>query len=563
MSLKLFRSTEFAPSSLFSPEGQRAATHPGWVLLFASVWIATVCNMALWRELLRLPDLDNTRGLIFAGAFAVMVAATVFALLSLLAWRWTLKPAIAVFLLTAAFGAYFMAAYGVVIDTTMMVNVMQTDLRETRDLFNVRLLGRLLLLAVLPMLWLWRTPIRRTTWPRRVLQNALFFIAGCAVLTGTALLFFQDFSSAMRNHTQVRYLINPLNSFYALADLASKPFQRDSSVLLPIAQDVRLGPARVASALPPLLVLVLGETGRSGNFALNGYGRPTTPQLAREDVESFRNAWSCGTSTAASVPCMFSHLPRQVFEGRKAEYENLLDVLQRAGLAVLWIDNQSGCKGVCERVPHVSTSQLKLPGLCQNGECFDAVMLDQINERIAALPAERRARGVVLVLHQMGSHGPAYYKRTPATFKRFMPECTSNALQDCSREQLVNAYDNTILYTDDFLASVIRWLKTQEAKTSPAMIYVADHGESLGENNLYLHGLPYAIAPDVQKHVPWITWLSPAMAGLSGVSTDCLKRQLDAPISHDNYFHSVLGLLNVQTSVYRPSLDMFRPCAAP
>ncbi len=188
-------------------------------------------------------------------------------------------------------------------------------------------------------------------------------------------------------------------------------------------------------------------------------------------------------------------------------------------------------------------------------------MLHGLDERIAALPAERRARGLVLVMHQMGSHGPAYYKRSPPAFKKFLPECDSNSLQSCERDALINAYDNSIVYTDHVLAAAIGWLKAQEARSAPAMLYLADHGESLGENNLYLHGMPYGFAPDVQKHIPWITWLSPEFERRSSITTTCLKQQLDAPVSHDNYFHSVLGLMDVQTSVYQPALDFYAHCA--
>jgi lipid A ethanolaminephosphotransferase len=168
---------------------------------------------------------------------------------------------------------------------------------------------------------------------------------------------------------------------------------------------------------------------------------------------------------------------------------------------------------------------------------------------------------VVLVLHQMGSHGPAYHLRSPAAFKRFVPECADNDLQTCSRAALVNAYDNSIAYTDHFLSSTIDWLKQHQAAYDPAMVYVADHGESLGENNLYLHGMPYMIAPDVQKHVPWITWTSPGFAQRTAVGTTCLRDSADRPVSHDNYFHSVLGLLGIQTGVYQRALDVYAPCA--
>ena len=556
----------FPAASRQAPEtsGQRA---PGmrqlWLVVLTSLWIATVCNVALWRELARLPGLSTGQAITISIALALVIALATAALLSVLAWRWTLKPVITLFLLSAALGSYFMMAYGVVIDQTMMINTLQTNVRETRDLLNWSLLATVLALAVLPGFFLWRQKVRRTGMARQALFNTLALLAASALLVGVMVLFFQSIASVMRNHTQVRYLINPLNSFYALGSVAAKPFQRDESKLLPLAEDAKLGASYAAQTRPPLLLLVLGETGRGGNFAINGYQRPTTPELARENIASQRNAWSCGTSTAASVPCMFSHFGRENYDSRPANYEGLMDVLQRAGLAVLWLDNQSGCKGVCERVPNVDTSALKVPGLCDGGECFDEVMLQGLDARIAALPAERSAKGVVLVMHQMGSHGPAYFKRSPTAFKKFLPECASNSLQSCERDALVNAYDNSIVYTDHVLASAIGWLKTQQARRATAMLYLADHGESLGENNLYLHGMPWRIAPDVQKHVPWITWLSPEFEQRSKITTACLKQHLDAPVSHDNYFHSVLGLMNVQTRVYKPALDIYASCAKP
>jgi lipid A ethanolaminephosphotransferase len=541
--------------------GQRpAGMRPLWVVVLASFWIATVCNVALWRALARLPDLSSGQAITVSVALALVIGLATAGLFSLLAWRWTLKPVIMLFCVSAAFGAYFMLAYGIVIDKTMMVNTLQTDMRETSDLLNWRLLATVLVLAVLPCVLLWRQHIRLQNPTRQVLSNVAALLATCALLVLVVVLFFQSIASVMRNYPQVRYLINPLNSFYALGSVAVSPFQRNESVVLPLGQDAKLGASYAAQAKPPLLLLVLGETGRSDNFAVNGYDRLTTPELAKENIASQRNAWSCGTSTAASVPCMFSHFGRANYESRPANYEGLMDVLQHAGLAVLWLDNQSGCKGACDRIPHVDTSQLKVPGLCDGGECFDEVMLQGLDARIAALSAERRAKGVVVVMHQMGSHGPAYFKRSPAAFKKFLPECTNNSLQSCDLQGLVNAYDNSIVYTDHLLASSIQWLKAQEAQTAPALLYLADHGESLGENNLYLHGMPYSVAPDVQKHVPWITWLSPGFEQRSQPTTACLKQQLDAPISHDNYFHSVLGLMNVQTRVYQPALDIYARC---
>ncbi len=534
---------------------------PSVLIVAASAWLATLGNAALWRELQRVGALDGLRGAAFASAMAVMVAGVLVALLALLAWRWTLKPALVALLVAAAAGSHFMLAYGVVIDTTMVTNVLQTDPREAGDLLSLRLLASIALLGALPAWLAWRWPIDYGRWPRRAWRNLLLLAGGLALALAAVLAAFQPLAATMRSHKQLRYLINPLNTVYALGDLAAAPFKRDTRTRLALGRDAQPSAAARAAARPPLLLLVVGETARAANFSLNGYARPTNPQLADLPLASWRNAWSCGTSTAASLPCMFSHLGRDAFGSRRAEYDNLLDVVQQAGYAVLWLDNQSGCKGLCDRVPHAATSARLTPGRCAaDGECADEALLDGLDERLAALPAERRARGVLLVLHPMGSHGPAYHKRLPAAFKRFLPECATNQLQACSRDQVVNAYDNTIVYADHVLARAVAWLHAQSARYDPALLYVSDHGESLGENNLYLHGLPYALAPEGQKRVPWITWLGEGFAQRQAMTLACLQQRADAEVSHDHLFHSVLGLLQISTSAYRADRDAYAPC---
>ncbi|MFY3384522.1 phosphoethanolamine transferase [Paracidovorax sp. MALMAid1276] len=543
-----------------------AARHPGWVMVLVSIWMATVSNLPLWREVAALPGHGSLRGWGFVLAFGVIVVAGNTALLCTLAWRraWV-KPVAGLMVVVAALGACFMLAYGIAIDASMLVNVLQTDVHEAGDLLGWRMVFTVLALAGPPLLWLQRTPLKRLGSLRHAAHNAALLGVALVVAVLCLLLVFQDFASTMRNQPRLRYLINPLNSVYALGHVATQPLRMNTRTLLPVGRDAHLGASYAGQADAPLLVLVLGETGRSGNFGVNGYTRNTTPLLsARSDLASARNAWSCGTSTAASVPCMFSHLGRTGYEARAANFETLIDVLQHAGLAVLWVDNQSGCKGVCDRAGQISTTDLKDPALCAPGaECLDRVMLQDLDARIAALPAQQRQRGTVVVLHQMGSHGPAYSKRSAPEHKHFVPECTSTALQDCDRQQVVNAYDNSIVETDAFLDEVIRWLAARGGRANTAMVYVADHGESLGENNLYLHGLPYSIAPDVQKHVPWITWLSPAMQARQHTAIRCLQNDLsERRITHDSYFHSVLGLMDVQTGAYRPELDVYAGCRA-
>lgn len=534
---------------------------PVWLVVAASAWMATVGNLALWREFARLQ-----LGWGFALGFAVLIGALLSALLMPFAWRPTLKPVLATLLISTAAGMHFMLVYNVLIDPTMITNVMQTDQREAAELIGVRFVATLLLFGVLPAVIVLRRRVEFGTLPSRLAGNLTGFVIATVVLVVGAFAMLQPLSSISRNHKPLRYMVNPVNSVYAFGWHAARPFvhaRRETGPPAALGRDAALGPSFAAGRKPVLLVLVVGETGRTGNFGLNGYTRPTTPELERESVVSQRNAWACGTSTAASLPCMFSHLGRERFESRHQTSENLLDVLQHAGLGVVWLDNQSGCKGLCDRVPNASTSAAASP-LCSaaDKECLDGVMLEGLDERIAALPAERRARGVVLVMHQIGSHGPAYWRRSPSEFKRFLPECRTVNLQDCSNQQLINAYDNSIVYTDHFLASTIRWLRCRDADHETALVYLSDHGESLGENNVYLHGMPYSIAPDVQKHVPWITWMSASFQQRAGVDLGCLKGQIDRRISHDHYFHSVLGLLDIRTSVYDPGLDLYAGCSS-
>lgn len=551
-------------SAAFASSSRRQGIHPLWLALATSVWLATVGNIALWRTLFTLPEqASDAAGLLFAAAFAVLMVCLTMLVLVWFAWRGAIKPAAIVLLLMAGFGAHFMLLYRIVIDSEMIVNVFQTDMAETRDLLNLRLLVTVTVIAVLPALLIWRTPVSQSRSAMlRLGQNVLAGLAALVVFVGVLLASYQPMASLMRNHHKLRYMINPLNTVYALVDVGIVRHLVRPRQFVDIGQDATLGAAyQNQTNKPPLLLLVVGETARAGNFSLNGYARNTNPLLATDGVISFRNVWSCGTSTATALPCMFSHLGKEAYESRDNDYATLVDVLQHAGLAVLWVDNQpAGCKGICDRIPNVMTHRLQEPQFCADGECMDMVMLKDLEQRIAALPADRRAKGIVVVMHQMGSHGPAYSRRSDSETKAFVPECTTNVLQNCEHDQLINAYDNSIRYTDKFLHAGIAWLRQQENSHAPALIYLSDHGESLGEGNTYLHGLPYKIAPDVQKHVPLILWQSAAWQQRTGASNACLQGRINDRLTQDNLFHSVIGAMQVQTSLYVPDLDWNKGC---
>ena len=545
----------------------RPIWRPGHAVWLLSLWLATAGNLPLWWRVSELAGTPAQR-LALLGGFGLVVLGLTAALLSLLAWPRVFRPVATVLLLVSAFNTHFMLQYGAVIDPTMLANVAQTDVREVRDLLSWRLPLTVLLVAGVPLWLVWRRPLVLRSWLPQTGRNALGATIAAAIVVVATMATYQDLASLMRNHKALRYMVNPVNTVYAASRLAVDQLPRQVQALKPVGEDAHLGASYTGQNKPPLLMVVVGETARAQNFGLNGYARNTTPALARwqavEGLVNFSQVQSCGTNTKVSVPCMFSPLTRTQGGDQTPEHENLLDVLQRAGLAVLWIDNQAGCKGVCARVPNASTLDLKLPGLCDGGECLDPAMLDGLDARIAALDPVRRARGVVLVMHQMGSHGPAYSKRSAPDRKPFQPECTSNTLSDCPPEQLVNAYDNSIATTDHFLDLSLQWLKAREkaGDFQTGLIYLSDHGESLGENGLYLHGVPYALAPQQQTHVPMVAWLSPGLQQRSGVGSACLRAQADKPISHDHLFHSVLGLMDVQTSAHDLSLDILAPCVA-
>ncbi len=532
----------------------------GWL----SLYLAVAANWPLWIELARIGGAPS----VYVPSIAVMALLTFCgsaAILSFTAWSRWMKPLWFAVVLLAAVVQHYMLSYRIVMDPSMVANAMQTDANEVRDLLSWRMLLNVLLVAALPGWALWRVRIPPMRVVSQLWRNLLLLFAVFALAAAAIVAMNRQLAPLMRNNVHLRYMMNPVASLYSTGAAVGRPLFKHSRKLIPVSGGAALGASYAAQKKPPLFVLVVGETARADHFALNGYARNTTPELAARNVLSYREVHSCGTNTLASVPCMFSPLGKQAFEARKDDYENLMDVLQASGLAVFWLDNQAGgCKGVCDRIPHASAFDGLDEGvknaLCEGDECLDDVMLKGLDARLAALPAERRAKGVVLVMHQMGSHGPAYYKRSSADMKRFVPECKTNALAECSHAELINGFDNSIAYTDRFLGQTIDWLKGQSAQYDTGLLYLSDHGESLGEYGLFLHGVPYSFAPEVQKHIPMVTWFAEGMTTRRRLSRSCMQAGLDIPLTHDNLYHTVLGLMDVTTPTYKVGLDALASC---
>jgi lipid A ethanolaminephosphotransferase len=526
------------------------------VLAVASVFWLFSANQIFFAAALKERLLSSADSWGFALALAVMLISLHFVLMALVSNRWTVKPLLAVLIAATASASYFMKTYGVYMDPPMLRAVLRTDITEARELFSWVLPLHLFLYAVLPLLLLWRVRIVRSPWRRATLVRLGSLLLACAALVGAMLAVFQPFSSLMRNHKDVRYLITPANYVWSLARVARAEVRGVAGPRVPVGLDAVRGATPVASAKPTLIVLVVGETARAANWGLNGYARQTTPQLAKLPVVNFPQMSSCGTNTEVSLPCMFSQIGRRDYdEDRIQGSESLLHVLARAGVGVHWRDNQSGCKGVCDGLPGDTVVALNPPGLCEQGRCLDEGLFHGLDERLNAVKGTQ-----VLVLHQLGNHGPSYFRRYPAQFAQFSPACQSDDLRNCSRAEIVNAYDNSLLYTDHLLASLIGKLQAKAGNLDAAVIYVSDHGESLGETNLFLHGMPYAIAPKEQTQVPMTMWFSEGMRKAIGLDETCLKQRAAQPASHDNLFHTTLGLLDVRTSVYESALDLSLDC---
>ncbi|TWI60338.1 lipid A ethanolaminephosphotransferase [Pseudoduganella lurida] len=529
--------------------------------LGASAFLVLAYNLNFWKTFVSATGGAQLGNLpVYLGAFVALVL-LFNAILTLVNFRFVIKPVLIALFLCASAASYFMNQYGVVIDAAMVQNVVETDPREAHELLSWDMVRTVTLLGVLPSLLVWWLPLRFPPIRRDLLVKAGTVALSLLAVVALLILLFKTLAPAVREHRELRFLLTPTNMFQATHGYLKRKWAQPT-VLAALGTDAGKGTKWAATpARRTVTVIVVGETARAMNFSLNGYARPTNPLLSKQQgLINFRNVSSCGTATAISVPCLFSNLGRDNYTADDAgRQEGLLDVLKHAGLDVLWRDNNSGCKGTCDRVRFEDMSKAVAGDpLCDGEECYDERLLRGLPEMI-----RDSKKDLVIVLHQKGSHGPAYWKRYPAGFGKFGPVCQTNELEQCSRESIVAAYDNTILYTDYFLSKTIDLLRTvaTDSGVDTSLLYFSDHGESLGEKNMYLHGAPYMFSPSEQRSVPMMTWLSAGYRERFHIDNNCLAARADQAFSHDNVFHTVLGMLNISTAVYNPKLDIAHPCS--
>lgn len=520
--------------------------------LIVSAYLLLATNMTFWSRASAAFSTNRESLIAFGAAISLL---TVCALVTL-SVRYLIKPVLLLAVVVAGLASYFTDTYGVVVDKEMVESALVTTGPEAGHLITPNFILHVLLYAVLPALLILIVRVRHRRFFAKALRNLALIVPALGIALTLVSYNYAAIAFVARQHKEVLNVFNPAAPLSAAVRLALSAYKQIDVVAAPFGTDAKAGDRLMAEKKPVVVIVVAGETARAANFSLNGYDRETNPELKALGVVNFTNTTSCGTATAVSLPCMFSGFTRQEYSASKASArQNLVDVLTHAGVQVSWWDNNTGSKGIAKLIDYASLNNKQKSPLCNAGECLDGIFLEGLDARLATVKSD-----TVIVLHQLGSHGPGYFARYPEEFRKFQPDCRTDEIMNCSREEVVNAYDNTILYTDHFLASVAKLLSKHENTVSGAMIYMSDHGESLGENGIYLHGAPYAIAPREQTHVPFISWFSKAYAETMGLDTKCLLAYSDHAMSHDNLFHTVLGMMNIQTTVYNRDLDAFAPC---
>ena len=508
------------------------------------ITIFAIGNAILYHRLLFLFAANNLDYLSLNGVLTlstlfvlvVFISALALSIIASVAQR-LVKPISMLIVCGNAVALYFAQTYQVVLDRTIMGNVFNTNLQEATEFFHPKLIVYLLVYAVLPCLLLSRLHIRKVKFYKRFIYVfiVLFLGSGWSFANAKTWLWIDKNASKVGGMIMPwSYIVNSIRWYRGEYVMSSRP-----ETLLPAAHFNEPGKT--------IVVLVIGESARAQNFSLYGYPRLTNPLLAKAGVVVLPEATACSTYTTASLECMLSHLGSDT--SLMTLYEPLPSYLHRQGVNVIWRSNNWG-------EPLIKTNLYQhadeIRNTCQDESCnYDELVLHNLDQYLHSSTQDK----TFVVLHQHGSHGPSYFKNYPSQFAAFKPVCNSVDLQNCTNEALVNAYDNTILYTDYLLYRVIELLKTFQLPA--VMLYVSDHGESLGEYGLYLHGAPYSIAPDVQKKIPFIVWTSDEFKKQRGLDNHALAK--GANYSQDNVFHSVMGALGMRSDIYNQRLDIFNP----
>lgn len=522
-----------------------------------ALYYVCIFNIPFFQIVKQGVDKQADVNLIFIATIPLFLIFALSFIFSIFSFKYLAKPFFIV--LTLMSSSVFFAAlqYGVVFDYGMIENTFETNSAEAVTYLNWASILNFVVTGIAPALLIYKVNIEFKPLAKELLYKFALMAVMLIGIGIIAIFYYQNYVSFGRNNDIIKHHIIPTYFIGSAAKYININYLQEPIKYKPLGLDAK-NITDKQNEKPNLVVLVVGETAREMNYEYYGYDKPTNAHTKGQGLLTFKDTHSCGTATAVSLPCMFSRMDREHYESRQAKaQDNAIDVLNHAGIALDWLDNDSGCKGVCRNIDNILIERDSDPELCNGQNCYDQVLLNTLDDRLSHLSS----KDSLIVLHIIGSHGPTYYLRYPDEHRVFTPDCQRSDIQNCSDEELNNSYDNTILYTDYIVSQVVKKLQLKNKEFDTAMLYISDHGESLGESGMYLHGAPYAFAPEQQTKVPFLGWFSEGFAQQNKLDLSCLaKEAAQGGYSHDNLFDSLLGLMNVKTEVYQQEKDIFASC---
>lgn len=517
------------------------------LITIVSLYFAVVFNYPINEKIYLLSQGDG----VFLFLTPAILTCAFIIIFSMIAVPYLFKSIVIMLTLTSSMAFYAALQYNTMFDYAMIENIFETNVGEASSYLSSASIGYFILFGLLPTLLLLKVKIaRNASWGKELFHRAALMSVAIVGLLLISVFYFKDYASIGRNNSYLNKMINPADAFntvkYINNEYLTAPLE-----YIKIGEDAKIIPAK--NGKPTLMVVLVGETARAQNSAYNGYQRETNPYTKDLGLIAFQNTSSCGTATAHSLPCMFSNMVRTNYNRDRANnQDDALDVLTHAGVKSVWIDNDGGDKAVAKNIEKEMIADNADAKLCNGSSCYDEILLKGLDQRI-----ENSTGDQLYALHMIGSHGPTYWKRYPDNMAVFTPACNRSDIENCSDEEITNVYDNTLVYTDYVIAQTIAKLKTYSDQYNVVMLYISDHGESLGENGLYLHGAPYMIAPKEQTHVPFYIWMSDDYANQKNINkASVIKKAAAGGFSHDNLFHTLLGLYGVKTDAKDNALDI-------
>lgn len=540
-----------------SQKSQRFTLSINKLPLILAAYYMLIVNVPIWSAMHSILSALDSVKIGFVISIPIFFAAAFHFIFQVFNWPYFSKPFFIFLLLTSSMVSFVMFNYGIYVDYGMIENVFETNPAEASSYLSAYSVAWFVLMGLAPAALLLFTPLSFTSVSNFISWKIVGMLISLAVIGIIAALYYKDYASVGRNNSYLKKMIIPTEYLVSTFKYIDNTYLTKPIPYKEIGLDAKQDTTALQASKPTLLMFIVGETARVYNYQLHGYAKPTNAYTIPFHPIFFQNVTSCGTATAVSVPCMFSQLNRDNYDKPTAyNQDNVIDILKRAGIEVTWWDHDGGDKGVAHHIKKMTLLPNRVDPLCNNEHCFDTALLEHFDQETANL-----TQNTVMFYHIMGSHGPTYFERYPESHRKFVPDCPHADIENCSNEELVNTYDNTILFTDYFISKAIEDLKSVSDKYNTALIYISDHGESLGENGIYLHGMPYSVAPKEQTHIPLMMWFSEGFIKQKQLSISCLTQHAKADdYSQDNVFDSLLGIMDVDTQAYRVSQDIFAPC---